>query len=725
MPIPLHREDQVNYSVELDKLRRKPRVLNGDLAPLRFERSYYSFFDRTLRPFLWSGISLEVFFDKISEIREEDDSLILSHIHRLTLSLILFSKIQSPNGPAFDIRLYIEYSLRYGPEFANWLKDVRQAMMIHSLSTRKIKDNESFIAEVRNNRYGIVLDKPRYDYDSFLNEQYLIPFTEEANDFEWAFRPISVNEQWYDNFRSAAKCLFNDFKLERVHQPSQDVLATWITDSVTISDNKPILNRSLMRDLSAKGELLQLYEDSRKSGFNFKRSSVFVGPANARDTWQCDLPSLFKVKRIAELLKQVCDRLPNSAMASSDKAWKRRRELRKASNFLMFDYKKCGLTVNRRLLVIIGEELDRIYPGSGFSELCHFEHVNVMNGEILHKPIRGVGLGNCNEGITLIQCVIGYMLSQAFKINSIFFNDDGVFWSEGEVYIPFSRIYSGISNLGMIINLKKTMISDCNVFCEDYYIHDREIISYSKTQSIILPFANVWFKPTIAGAKSLYYDLERGLIGRGVNVKAFIPSIYRWWGFEFHKSEYWWPFEFGGWQYYGDTNINECLNLLFDTRPYIDRHQAIDLELFRTWTAYLFSHQEIGKMLRGKGNISYNTFVPNPFIRKEYNSGQSELVLRICRELALQTLKDRKDQLNDLYNKRGMKNAKPRIKLGSEKKLLSHRMSIWRKYKQSVDMYSERVKSTEAWVFRAVHYIRENEVTPMMYSIPPFLIEDS
>jgi hypothetical protein len=667
--------------------------------------------------------SLWRLFYRLKEFYDYDSEIIHIHVQRMILKLILYQSVDPPNGFAADPRLYLVNSLKYGPSFANWLKKARQAMMIKSLSIRIIKGNETFIEDIKTNLYGFVLDKERYDYDSFFHEQHLIDFRDEADDFCWSFKEIEQDYQWLDQFRQAAMKLFAKYKLSKLQAPEDEDLATWISDSVTQTDEGPVLNRKLMRQLALDNTLKDLYESSKKvTELRFKRQSVHVAPGNARDTWQCYPETLFKVKRVSHFLRQILEPLPNSAMASPKKAWRRRKRMNvEDGTFFMFDYKKCGLTVNRQLLKIIGEELSYLYPDSGVEELLHFEHISVKNGDTILHPPRGVGLGNCNEGITLIQCVLGSMIQDLKGLDSVFFNDDGIFVSRDEdTRSPFSWIFTVITKLGMIINLKKTIISDCNVFCEDYFI-TKDNMSYEKVQSLIVPFANTFFQGNISQAKVLYHNYCEGIIGRNVDIELS-DSLTQWWGYEFHPSEVWWPFEFGGWRRYGSTSINECIEAIYNSQERCPGELHGSIPYFREWAYYLVSSQKIREINRYRSNIKYRQFVENPFISNSFKYPHSEMTTAWLEILGMKTNSQEIDSLNDLYNIRGMKNAKPKIRLGKARKLESYRKTVWRDFRRFRYKNRRVFRKHPSDILNIYHFLRNNEMVPQMYEPPRFCI---
>jgi hypothetical protein len=706
---------------------RRNRLINRDfiLEDMKFTPHHYKVYEKYYQGILYKNENslegLQNLFNALQDFYMEDNNILHIHVQRLVLKLILYSQVEPPNGFALDHRDYIKYNLRDGPSFTTWLKKCRQAMMIKSLSESLIEDNKSFIGSIQRNIYNISLENERYDYDSFLHEQHLLRYIEDADDFAWAFEEVQAEEKWYSVFRSSANNLLKKHKLFKINQCGNEEYSTWISDSVTQTDEGPILNRRLMRQMAIDGTSLSEIEESRNQQyFRFKRKSVFVSPGNARDTWQCYPRTLFKVKRISHLLRQILDPLPGSAMASPKKAYHRRQRLRN-NDFLyfMFDYKKCGLTVNRKLLTILGEELNLIYPDQGFDELCHFNDVIVENGSSSLHPLRGVGLGNCNEGITLIQCVIGNILKSSQNLDGVFFNDDGIYAGPfDEIQRSFGWILTAIQKLGMIINLKKTIISDCNIFCEDYFITKMNM-SYEKVQSLIIPFAETFFVNNVSRAKILCNDLCRNLVGRKVKIDLFF-SLVHWWGYEFHPSEEWWPFELGGWQRYGYTSINTCLNTIYYPKDYCPARLEGSIPLFREWAKYLVCSQNIREMCRFTGNIRYRKSVKNPFIDPSLSYPHSEKIREWIDQLGISDNDSQIKTLHDLYNIRGLKNAKPHIKIGKANKLFRMRRGIWNTFKQYRSNHDRSVfERHPSEILNILKFLRGNELTPQMYE-PPY-----
>jgi hypothetical protein len=691
-----------NVYDNLDKVEFNPEIcldiLESHLYPIFKDKEFYS----------------KAF--KALETHSHKDLNLYRQIQRLVVRLDLYSRISPLNGYAIEPKEYLKYSLLYGPSFAQWLSKARAAMTIKSLSARLLEENKTFVESIENNEYGIILNKEKYDYDSFLNERYLIDFKETGSDLHWAFKPVEAEGSFLEVFRKGCKNLLSRFKVDKIEPAGEHEFSRWINDSITQTSDGPIVNRTLLRSLAEKKELPSLMKGPFKGPLEFSRQVVHIDPANVRDTWQCYPETLFCIKRVSHLLRQVLEPIPFSAMASPLSAAKRRKKLKLASNFFMFDFKKCGLTVNRELLTIMGEELNELYPGKGFGEMSLWKDIVLHSGQQVLNPPRGTGLGNCNEGITLLQCVIGYIIYYYHQIDSIFFNDDGVFLDKGEVRVPFTKILTLMIKLGMIINLEKTMISRFNVFCEDYTTPKE--LDYRKLQHLIIPFADVFFKRNICIAKSLYYALQRNLIGKRTSVNI-LPSLVSYYGFEFHKMEIYLPFEFGGWSYYGSTSVNEVIRFLFDPSFIIGSEGSIPFA--KEWMGYLIRHHKTCKDLTKRTKILYRSFVPNPFTDRELTQDHSEEGQDLLISLGLRTNKQERLMSDDLYNVRGSKNAKPKLLAGISEKLRRYRKTLWRNFRR-YHSQNMTLKPVEGHLMMALEYFRGNEQIPMNYLPPDFTI---
>jgi hypothetical protein len=638
-------------------------------------------------------------------------------IQRLCLRLHLFNQLQTLNPKVYTWDYYLINNLRDGPEFANFLAKLRSALFIKSLSSVPLKKNQSFIEKYTGgNGTYLPVNQEKVDYDSILNERFLIDFKETANDFPWSFEKIEENEDALNQFRDASRDLFLLHKTE-INPPDERDFSTWINDSITQTDIGPKINRVLLRSLSKEQIEKLMLPKMEPTPMKFKRSVVSIDPGNCRDTWQCFPDTLFVIKRVSHLLRQVLQPIPYSMMCDPHTAYRRRKILKKGGNFMMFDYKKCGLTVNRKLLIIMAEELIKIYPNVGFEEMLSYNDITVYDENVPHKPIRGVGLGNCNEGITLLQCVVGHWVKLADGSNSVFFNDDGVFQKETESFRSFQIILTIFKDLGMIINLEKTIISKSNIFCEDYVT--TEGLDYSKRQLRILNYADIFFKQNISSAKSLYYALSRESIQYGVYVHI-LDSVIKTYGIEFHPFEAYLPHEFGGWRYIGRTTVNECIRFVFNPKEYIPQEGYGFIPYMKRWIYYLIISINAKNDFLSRKNIRFRQFVENPLKDPQLNIPQSKYAREILSILGVQNHQEKLSSLDDLYNIRGSHNSKPKLLFALSDRLLKARKALWKKFTRSRE--TPTFQRIGGHLKRVLEYLRGTEHIAANYLPPDFLI---
>jgi len=345
----------------------------------------------------------------------------------------------------------------------------------------------------------------------------------------------------------------------------------------------------------------------------------------------------------------------------------------------MLDYKKCGLTVNRRLLSIIGETLYKQYQDEDFLLLKKFETCKVFDENEV-RTRRGTGLGNCNEGITILQCILGHLFKKMFDCNSIFFNDDGVIQiPKNLVKRNLVRIITFVRSIGMVVNLKKTFLSHSNVFCEDYNINAGDF-SYHKKQLLVLGFSSVFFQKTLYQAKRLFFSLDRSNRGHQINSDNLLNSLIGFYGYEFFESEYSIPYHIGGWRELSSSNYSLLLDWLYYPEKYaLDSISRSQIGLAQSWAYEILLDLEQGGLLSEKSKISYRTKIKSTLERPFEIETTSEYS-RIVYEMSGILQKDRLDQqFDDMINYRGLHNAKPKILLGLAMKEERRRSRLFKK----------------------------------------------
>lgn len=627
---------------------------------------------------------------------EETAEQLSLQISLLALKLIFFSRLHSDEGDALLIRPinYLVLSLNHGSSFTEFVKKLRAYATLCTLGHVHFGDLRNKVTELNKNNFKITLDMDRkFNYDDFLSESHLLFWEEEVNDFIWSFEPLNyTHEVVEETFRLLVRELLSKYKLKQLYRPDSSDIATWTSDSSsfeegdeTNSTHKTIVRKRIYeRRVDCFGHLTR--------DMTFKRSIIPVGPGNFRDSWMPDLDTLFTIKSISHCMRQVIQQIPYSAMYDAQVAHKRKKILRKdGSLFFLLDFKKSGLTINRRLLTVMGEELSLIYPEvEEFRYISAYENLKVSDGNKDYCPPRGIGLGNANELYTLMQCAIGLSIEKVYKTKSIFFNDDAVYVMHSTLWRKqLAAIISFIHRLGLIPNLGKSIVSKSNIFCEEYQIHtdDEELVlDYSKKQLLILPLATVLFQRTTAAAKRYLYALDRQLIGTGyrscvLDILKYTVSIYK---MEFGKMDYLLPYHLGGWTDFSTSNFSCLVEYMLDPWKYIQDYsdQGLIPEI-RRWIQYNIStnEREEYSILGCRSKISYRSKLKLPFDAGLLFDYKTDLNDYVHGYLGLNTPAVYNENINSVINYRGLHNAKPKIRSGLDYKEKHRRKMIFEKYR--------------------------------------------
>lgn len=640
--------------------------------------------------------SLNEIYVTFRKMYEETAEQLSLQISLLALKLIFFSRIHSDKGEGLLVKpiQYLTLSLSYGSSFTEFLKKLRAYATLSSLGSIIFDDLREKIDELNKNNFKITLETSRkFNYDDFLNESHLLFWEEDVNDFKWSFEPLEYEERVVEeSFRYLVRELLTKYKVKHLFTPDRSDIATWTSDSSSFEegDDENSTHKTIVRK--------RIYE-RREDCFGhltkdmfFKRSIIPVGPGNFRDSWMPDLDTLFTIKSISHVMRQIVQAIPYSAMYDAQVAHKRKKILRKAGNqFFLLDFKKSGLTLNRRLLTVMGEELSRVYPDvKEFEYISYYQHLKVTDNGKEYTPPRGIGLGNANELYTLMQCAIGLSIEKVYKTKSIFFNDDAVYVMHERLWHKqLTHIISYIKSLGLIPNLGKSIVSKCNIFCEEYQIHtedDEQVLDYSKKQLLILPLASVLFQRTTAAAKRYLYALDRQLIGTGyrnviLNILEQTQNIYK---FEFGKMDYLLPYHLGGWTDFSTSNFSCLVEFMLDPWKYIEDYsdQGLIPEI-RRWILYNISSSDKDErsILGCRSKISYRAKLKLPFDAGLLFDYETDLSSYVSGYLGLNTPSIYNENINNVINYRGLHNAKPKIRAGLDYKEKIRRKNIFEHYR--------------------------------------------
>jgi len=678
----------------------------------------------------------EIFRDRYEETSEQ----LSLQLSQLALKLVFYLRMQPEKGMHLLIKpvQYLTLSLNYGSSFTTFVKKLRAYATLSTLGHTRFLDLEEKIKELNENNFNIILDMDRkFSYDDFLQESHLLFWEEEINDFEYSFKELEFkDEAVYETFRLLIRELLTTYKVNNIHSPDNSDIATWTSDSTSFDDDED-------STLTHKTIVRQRIYAKRKDCFGhltnemrFRRTIIPVGPGNWRDSWMPDLDTLFTIKSISHLMRQVVQPIPYSAMYDAQIAHKRKKILRKEGNlFFLLDFKKSGLTINRKLLTVMGEELESVYPDvEAFRYIKYYDDLKVHHDGKTSTPPRGIGLGNANELYTLMQCAIGLMVNKVYKTGSIFFNDDAVYVMHPNKWrSQLVQILSFIKAIGLIPNLGKSIVSKSNIFCEEYQIftgEDEEVVDYSKRQLLVLPLASVLFQRTTAAAKRYLFSIDRQLIGTGyrhltADILNYTKDVYK---NEFGKMDYLLPYHLGGWVDFSTSNFSCLVEYMIDPWKYLQEpsHEGQIPEI-RRWILYNLDVQNKDEksILGCRSKISYRSKLKLPFDTGLLFDYKTDLNSYVHQYLGLMTPDIYNENLGNVINYRGLHNAKPKIRSGLDHKEKNRRKAIFTYYKSWKKDHHLSIRKDGLSLSIILESIKDVPDAPSYYRYPSCLVTKS
>lgn len=200
------------------------------------------------------------------------------------------------------------------------------------------------------------------------------------------------------------------------------------------------------------------------------RALVPVCPAGERDTTVPTEPAYRALLKVERHLRKVLDQIPESAYAQRPEVvFKKMNSLAMATDFfVMYDFKKCGLTYPHALINLVFELLPEENLFEGWK-------VEIEPGHVI-EPVRGYSLGFFSAGITLLNIALAKLawsrVAARGEMDFLVYHDDQVFgFTNRYDREDFDEVYSLlVEKVGGVLNRKKSIRSDHGfVFLEEYY----------------------------------------------------------------------------------------------------------------------------------------------------------------------------------------------------------------------------------------------------------------
>jgi len=706
-----------NCASSLISFTREIRENVEFLRPLKWEKSY-KLYSKHLGD-LDSRLDSDSDFLKKAErfLGRVKETHLRVQIRRHLSRIIMFRRITECTE--FNLVNYLKCSLNFGPLSAERLKKVRQFSTIYSLGEIILKPTKEAIKELKGSPMNELVPfiEKRVGYDYYLHQQFLVHFEEESDDFFTVFEKKHGECEAVGFFKACCIEVLEEYKLQEIKEPEEHEYFSWLTDAGAFDDdamkNRP--QKKQVREKLERGENpLQDTVD-----FRFKRTIVNVDPGNTRDAWSCNLSTLVSIKKVSYCLRQILEPIESTTMSSPYKAQSRYRKiLGTKGDFVMVDIKKCGLSLPHELITIIGECIEQVYGPSRAVELIKaFKNSKVYDGVFLRTPLRGTGLGNFNEGTSLIQVVIGRMILKQSdgKIRGIFFNDDGAFKTAVNYKSAVETIKGAYDSVGIELQMKKTIISKSNVYCEDYIISEDNELDFTKRQLRRVKCIELLFKKEKFEMKQAAYSSDRQFVGSGElsSWRRFLHQFTRHF-IEFHVTEEYWPFLLGGWYDNSESNFNSTMIELFDpsTDPIVRGLQP----MLRKWSCRLIESEPLNKRLPLKYRKELH--FKEPFLL----SLEDESLFPMLGILTVERL----DEIyNSALNARGLHNARPRMKEIIAEKLSRSRRKTWELFR------SERLENLPSLgrgstsMISLINKLNDGTFGFINFGMPEFLVKEN
>jgi hypothetical protein len=548
-------------------------------------------------------------------------------------------------------------------DYCAYLKKVRSKAIVRSINGR-YSEHDPDLDNIPFYRIDDVGQIFNYRHWFFWSE-------EDPNDEKWCFEPI--NEL-----------------TERIEEEFKGVLASILPKDVQKVDRREILlsvTSSSADSMYEEGKSNPVYME-KQVGWNNTFSDK---PLHAKlvyiqktpgDTRRASIHTIAQSNTIKLIEKQtalIAEQTKHSCFTPDGNEFKKRYRAFKNEFeiFLCRDIKKDGLTKNRRLIVLVFDVLDQMYPHleiyREFRNVYKEWTFNLAGETKIHRPPRGVGLGMSNALTTLIGCTIIEMTKRRLQqegseymsgCRGLVYNDDCAigFYDEPSLDNYDEEEDLVFEQLGLIKNKKKSWYADEFVLCEVYSNSLNDKIGYQ---------LNLLYSPfhacNITHAKDLVQQILR--FEMTLNVMEFLPEYYSYWGYEFYPGEISKPYRLGGWipavylgvdtsflWYEDNQEVFAALNVVtrHSLRRMLKKHQYKDNSPYNGPVEQLF-----GKVDTNGNDLLYSVNTKMKDVHKHFTGfknlgtlSQAYSFLHWCRWMDYQKIIDRKYRLQtiEIYN---------------------------------------------------------------------------
>jgi len=457
----------------------------------------------------------------------------------------------------------IKESFNDGAKFAVKLKKQLQSGFLRYHGTPHLKATLKEFDNIDQSKYHQVFPFDQLPYwKSNKNEDYKYYFSPKAY--------LSIESR--NKFKRAFEKVLTTYSITDLSSPSEYDIITAMKTSTILSEKYKF---------HAEERIRHPYLSSKEPRLRGRRAVIYVGPANERDSVVWDLESQEWISKAHIITMQILDKLPMSAMAKTIEHQCDREDdvkrFRKEYLHYVRDIKKCGLTMNVDLFLIIKEVLEEKFPRLDFSSIGAYSDILITSdiddkefGMVKGKPFRpitGHGLGSANSLTTLVQCILFQIRSDELNLpwnlyKSVSWNDDLLETIHCEhAHKIYNLDLKICKEFGLEVKSTHTgLLRGGHVFCEEY--ESLRDFDCDKDIKILMAINKQRFAPNIYCAKSAIRSIIENT--DDYQIEKELKSLIDYWGYEFFPEEATLPATFGGWVESTALNIDTSLEVLDD-----------------------------------------------------------------------------------------------------------------------------------------------------------------
>lgn len=476
-----------------------------------------------IKKILYSFMKVDNYMHKLPAINPE----LLQRVVHFRNNLMIYDRIVE--NKVFSCNEIYYNCLRRGKEYASFIKKARSKSLQAKESLEGVEEDQYVIEEYSG-------------YDSIIHERYLIYWDESSDIDDYRYSLVEPNIDFREGYYRETI----QWYLRKISW-NKDLYTGELFFLANVANKKSYTNKDGKTTL-----LKNTWGPTSMGPWLATRRVVPTTPGSTRDTGVPDIQTLVNLKHIHEVSSLMSQRSRHSALCDLQTLTNRIERVRTEKNvFLHVDFKKFGLSTDRRVANIILEE-------AGLPEL-KIPDVYLRVDNMVYKTLRGGGsLGWCDPIFAIGVIAILARIKKQYgwvDMDFIVFNDDVevsfFIRSEDEAILRKEIILTELQSLGFEISHRKVYLSEMSVFLEEYYSPVE--CDMEKRQLAVKPYADSMSTPYEWEAKYLYSEGWQRV--RSVYIKELVMRDFI---DELDPDR---PVEIGGWTRLFDptTGLNHAL----------------------------------------------------------------------------------------------------------------------------------------------------------------------